>query len=127
MRKSLVATLLLVPVLFLAGCASFQTNLAKVNTFANTYGPIIGKDLIMVANILVQAECSPALAASSATASNILSVVAPNSSSAQTVKNVLSTNVAVAQQLCPLVSAIRTSVGTVPNGTPSQVIPATGS
>ena len=105
---------------------SFQNKLTATNTWFNKYGPVIGKDLIMVANILVQAECSPALASSSATASNVLSIVAPNSSSAATVKNVLATNVQVAQQLCPLVSAIKASVGNVPNGTPTQVVPATG-
>jgi hypothetical protein len=113
----------LVLLLVLAGCTNFQSNLTKANTWANTYGPIIGKDLIMVANILVQAECSPALGTTTATAQNILKVVAPNSSSAQTVGNVLASNYAVAQQLCPLIASIKTSVGAVPNGTPSQVIP----
>jgi hypothetical protein len=110
----------------IASCApgQFQTNLVKTNAWFNTYGPIIGKDLLMIANILVQAECSPALGATTATASNVLKIVAPNSSSANTVANVLQTNYQIAQQLCPLISAIRTSVGNVPNGVPSQVIPA---
>ena len=111
--------------LSLGGCATFQANLTKVNNFANTYGPIIGKDLIMVANILVQAECSPGLAAGSQVAGNILSIIAPNSSSIVTVRNVLNTNIQVAQQLCPLLASIKINSGAVPNGTPSQVIPAT--
>lgn len=112
--------------LLLVSCtgAQFQSGLTKTNTWFNTYGPIIGKDLIMVENILVQAECSPALGSVNQTTTNVLKIVAPNSSSAQTVSNVLQTNYAVAQQLCPLISSIKTSVGTVPNGTPSQVIPA---
>jgi len=109
----------------LAGCsgATFQSNLTKTNTWFNTYGPIIGKDIIMVSNILVQAECSPALASTTQVATNILKITAPNSSSAATVVNALNTNYAVAQQLCPLVSAIKASVGTVPNAAPSQVVP----
>ena len=110
----------------LAGCstAQFQTNLTKVNTFANTYGPIVGKDLLMIANILVQAECSPGLAAGSTVAGNVLSIIAPHSSSVSTVTNILNTNVQVAAQLCPFIVALKASVGTVPAGTPSQVIPA---
>lgn len=106
----------------LAGCSNFQTGLTKLNTFANTYGPIVGKDIIMVSNILVQAECSPALGVSTATATKILTITAPNSSSAITVVNALNANYAVAQQLCPLIAAIKAQVGTVPNSTPSQVI-----
>jgi hypothetical protein len=108
----------------LTGCATFQADLAKVNVFANTYGPLIGKDIIMVGNILVQAECSPGLASGSQVATNVLKVIAPNSSSAQTVQNILATNVQIAAQLCPLVSAIKTSVGNVPNVAPSQVVTA---
>ena len=110
----------------LAGCstAQFQTNLTKVNTFANTYGPIVGKDLLMIANILVQAECSPGLAAGSTVAGNVLSIIAPNSSSVSKVTNILNTNIQVAAQLCPFIVALKASVGTVPAGTPSQVIPA---
>ena len=78
----------------------------------------------MIANILVQAECSPGLAAGSQVAANILKIVAPDSSSVTTVSNVLNTNIQVANQLCPYVASIKATVGNVPNGTPSQVIPA---
>lgn len=118
MRKFLIIGSLI----FLTGCAGFQAGLDKVNVFANKYGPIIGKDTIMVANILVQAECSPALASASQVATNILNITAPTSDRANTVKTILATNVAVAQQLCPLVSAIKTQVGTVPNVAPSQTV-----
>ena len=106
------------------GGARFQAGLTKTNDWFNKYGPIIGKDIIMVGNILVQAECSPALGAATASGTSVLKIVAPNSSSANTVANILQTNYQVAQQLCPLISAIRTSVGNVPNVAPSQVIPA---
>lgn len=126
--KKFVAVVL---ALALAGCstaqqAKFQTGLTNVNNWANKYGPVIGKDIIMVANILVQAECSPALGAATSTVSNVLLITAPNSSSAQTVGNVLATNYAVAQQLCPLISTIKTSVGNVPNIAPSQTVPVGG-
>lgn len=140
MRKfSLAAACLIALAVSLAGCittnpdgtktnvsagAAFQTGLTNTNTWFNTYGPLIGKDLIMVANILVQAECSPGLAAGSQVAGNVLSIIAPNSSSIATVRNVLTTNLEVAQQLCPLLLAIKINAGAVPNGTPSQVIPA---
>jgi hypothetical protein len=72
-------------------------------------------------NILVQAECSPAMGFASQAASNILKITAPSSSSAAQVQDILATNQAVAAQLCPLVSAIQASIGAVP----SQTIPAT--
>ena len=117
-------------VILLAGCTTaqqtqFQNGLTNANNFANKYGPLIGKDLILVANILVQAECSPALGTVSQTAVNILSIVAPNSSSAAKVGNALQINQQVANQLCPLYAALKVSVGTVPAGAPTQVIPAT--
>ncbi len=109
----------------LAACAQFQTGLTKTNAWFNKYGPVIGKDIIMVANILVQAECSPALGAITSTEQNVLKIVAPSSSRAATVASVLQTNYDVAQQLCPLLKSIKTTVGPVPQVTPSQVVPAT--
>jgi hypothetical protein len=108
--------------LALAGCASFQAKLESFNAKVTKYAPLVGKDLLMIANILVQAECSPALSPASQTAVNVLKVVAPDSPSASKVAGVLNTNVQVAQQLCPLVSAIEAQVGRVPKGAPSQVI-----
>lgn len=110
-----------------AQLSQFQAGLTKVNIFATTYGPIVGKDLIMVSNIIVQAECSPLLGPATATAGNVLNIVAPNSSAAQKVGTALNTNFAVAQQLCPLVTAIAATVGKVPSGTPSQIIPTPAS
>jgi hypothetical protein len=40
------------------------------------------------------------------------------------VSNVLALNVSITNQLCPLVAAVRTSVGPVPNVAPSQIINA---
>lgn len=120
-----VAMLSLAAAFSLAGCTSaqFQAGLAKVNVFATTYGPVIGKDIIMVANILVQAECSPALAPGSQAAANVLNIVAPNSSSASRVVSALQANQAVAAQLCPLYASIKASIGAVPaNAVPSQVV-----
>jgi hypothetical protein len=116
----------LLPVLttafMLSGCAALQNDLSEINVFANKYGPIIGRDLLMIANILVQAECSPLNPAATAVAGNILNIVAPDSPSAAKVGAVLAANAAVAQQLCPLVASIRAVPGLVPAGTPSQVV-----
>ena len=106
----------------LGGCAGLQSFLTNLNTNANQYSQLIGKDLIMVANILVQAECAPATQAGSQVVTNILQIVAPNSKAAVTVQNALATNAQVAGVLCPFASAIKASVGTVPSGSPSQVI-----
>ena len=119
MRKAALAIALVLP---LAACAGLQKELEKANIWANKYGPIIGKDIIMVSNILVQAECSPALAASSATAGNILKIVAPDSNRVNTVVGILNTNVKVADQLCPLLTAVKGSIGSVPNVQPSQTV-----
>ena len=106
----------------LSACANFSANLTKVDTAFRTYGPVIGRDIVMIADILVQAECSPLVAPVNATAANILTIVAPNSASAGHVKTVLTANAQVAAQLCPLVAAIKASVGQVPNVAPSQVV-----
>ncbi len=111
--------------LSLGGCAGFQTFLTNLNTNANQYSQLVGKDLIMVANILVQAECAPATQTGGQVVTNILKIVAPNSRAAANVQNALATNAQVAGILCPFASAIQASVGTVPSGTPTQVIPAT--
>ena len=119
MRKTLFAIALVLP---LAACAQFQSDLTNLNIFANKYGPLIGKDIIMVANILVQAECSPGLASGSAVAGNILNIVAPNSTNVAKVVNALNTNVQVANQLCPALAAIKGAVGAVPNVSPTQTV-----
>lgn len=106
----------------LAGCASLTAKLTAFDNSVNKYAPVIGKDLIMVADILVTAECSPATKTASSVATNILKITAPNSKAATNVENALATNVQVADQLCPLVSAIKAGVGTVPAGIPSQVV-----
>lgn len=106
----------------LGGCAGFQTFLTNLNTNANQYSQLIGKDLIMVTNILVQAECSQATASGGAVLTNVLHIIAPNSKSAAEVQGYLATNAQVAGVLCPFASAIQASVGTVPAGTPTQVL-----
>ena len=106
----------------LAGCASLTAKLTAFDNSVNKYAPVVGKDLIMVADILVTAECAPATSAASVAATNILKITAPTSKAATNVENALATNQQVAAQLCPLVSAIKTGVGAVPAGNPSQVI-----
>jgi hypothetical protein len=118
MRKVLAVVLCV----SLGGCSGFNTWLTNFNNQVQTYAPIIGKDLIMVANILVQVECSPALPTANQVASNVLNIVAPNTRAASQVAGVLQVNSQVAAQLCPFVSAIRAKVGPVPQGTPSQVV-----
>lgn len=119
MRKIAVIVLLSLSV---AACAQFQAGLTKVNIFANKYGPIIGNDVLMISNILVRAECSHGLASGSAVAGNILNIIAPNSTSVSKVVGALNTNVAVANQLCPALAAVKGSIGSVPNVAPSQVV-----
>jgi len=106
----------------LIGCAAITKDLIAFDNSVNKYAPVVGKDLIMVADILVTAECAPATSAASVAATNILKITAPTSKAATNVENALATNQQVAAQLCPLVSAIKTGVGAVPAGNPSQVI-----
>ena len=105
--------------LLLGGC---NATLEKIDASVHKYAPIVGKNLLLIADIVVTAECSPALATGTQTAINVLNVIAPNSSAATKVSNVLTQNVAVAAALCPYVSAIQTSVGAVPRGNPTQTI-----
>lgn len=113
----------------LGGCsfATFSSKLDVVAHNVETYAPLVGKDLLNIGGILIAAECSPALTPVTDTATKILNIVAPNNSAANAVQSFLATNQAVASELCPLVTAIKASVGQVPSGTPSQTIsvPAT--
>jgi hypothetical protein len=110
----------------LAGCATVDAQLTKFNTAVNKYAPIIGRDILMVGNIIVQAECSPAIVPATAQAISILNIVAPSSNAAQTVTAILQTNADVTQRICPLVVSIKATVGAVNQmQVPSQVIPAT--
>jgi len=118
MRKLLVIVLCVT----VGGCASFQNWLTNVDAQVQKYAPVIGKDLIMVANILVTAECSPAVQTSGPVVNNVLNIVAPNSRAATNVQQALAANAAIAAQLCPYVTAIKAQVGIVPQGMPSQVV-----
>lgn len=120
MKKLLPLCLLVI----LGGCATVDSWISSVNTTVEKYAPVVGRDLIMVANILVTAECSPAVTNGSAASvtSNVLNIVAPNSKAASTVQSVLAVNSQVANQLCPYVGAIKAQVGAVPQGVPSQVV-----
>ena len=106
----------------LASCSTLEKRLTEFDSTIHKYAPIVGKNLLLVGDILITAECSPLTPVAGNQASNILNIVAPNTSAATTVKNFFVTNSAVADELCPLVSAIRAGVGTVPKGSPSQVI-----
>ena len=108
--------------LSLGGCVSITSWLQNVDNTVNTYAPIVGKDILLVGDILITAECSPVTSVSTQVAENILNIVAPNSAAASTVQNFFVLNTAVASQLCPFVQAIKASVGSVPSGTPTQTI-----
>ena len=103
----------------------FSTGLSNFNAKVTQYAPIVGKDLIAVGNIIYQVECSPAMKPASQAAANILSVVAPSTTAADKFQTRVQQNDDIADQLCPLVSAVKIAVGTVPQtAAPSQVIPA---
>ena len=120
-----IAALAAILTLGLTGCNATAT-LQGIDASVRQYAPIIGKDLLLVGDIVVQAECSPALAASTQTAVNVLTVIAPSSAKAQRAQTILQTNVRVAAELCPLVTAIQAKVGSVPAGVPTQTVQATG-
>lgn len=126
MRKLSVTAL--VGAVFLSGCTfdeamtKIDAAIGRTNAAVAKYAPVIGRDLIMVGNIVVTAECSPMTPVAGAAAGNLLNVVAPDSKTAAKVSSALAANTAITQQLCPLVAAIQTQVGAVPKGTPSQVV-----
>ena len=122
-KKLLLVTAVATP-LALGGCNLTQT-LTNIDTSVKTYAPLVGKDLLLIGDIAVTAYCSPLTDATGKVTSNILNIVAPNSSTASGVQNVLNTNSQISNQLCPLVKSIQVAVGPVPAGTPSQTIPTT--
>ena len=143
MKKSSVSLALLLAIT-LGGCAlntnggiSWGGSFAKVTAGIDTanltiakYAPLIGKDLLAIGNIIVQAECSPMLNPATNATETALKILAPNSASAATALNALATNQAVAATLCPLYQSIVTTVGAVPtvapSGAPIQTIPVAG-
>jgi hypothetical protein len=112
----------------LAGCTfdeamqKIDASIGRTNAAVAKYAPVIGRDLIMVGNIIVTAECSPMTPIAGQEAGNLLRVIAPDSKTAEKVNGALARNTKIAAQLCPLVAAIQTGVGAVPKGAPSQVV-----
>jgi hypothetical protein len=109
----------------LASCAYLDKRIAEFQSTVHTYAPLVGKNLLRVGDILVTASCSPIVSTVGEQVHNVLHIVAPTSNAADVVQSFFVTNSAVTAQLCPLVTAVRASIGSVPNGTPSQVIPTT--
>lgn len=108
-------------ILPLAGCDPTAT-LSNIDASVQKYAPIVGKNLVKVGDILVQAECSPLNGAATASA-RALALKAPNRADVTRAADAMAANLNVAQQLCPLVAAIQTSVGAIPVGSPSIVVP----
>ena len=125
--KNILFATTLTSFLVLSGCnlTSLTNNLTQIDTAVKQYAPLVGKDLILIGDIAVTAYCSPLINATGQVTSNILNIVAPNSSTATGINDVLTKNSQIAAQLCPLVKSIQVVVGTVPTGTPSQTIPST--
>ena len=123
-KKLLLVTALATP-LALGGCSNLTQTLTTVDNTVNQYAPLVGKDLLLIGDIAVTAYCSPITDATGTVVSNVLNIVAPSSSTATGVQNVLTKNSQIAAQLCPLVKSIQVAIGTVPTGTPSQTIPST--
>jgi len=102
----------------------FDSRVKATNLAVAHYAPIVGRDLLLIAGTLVEAECSPALDPATQAATNILKITAPSSAAAAKAQSALAANAAIAAQLCPLVASIVTAVGPIPKGAPAQTIPA---
>jgi len=106
--------------------ASDRVNAA--NLAIAKYAPLVGKDLLAIGNIIVQAECSPILNPATNATVTAIKIIAPSSSAASAAQNALATNAAIAAALCPLYQSIVATVGAVPasppSGAPIQAIPA---
>lgn len=124
MRKFIIAIALLA----LTGCTwdeamqRIDAAVTRTDAAVAKYAPLIGRDLIMVGDIVITAECSPMMPVAGQAAGNLLQVVAPSGTAAAKVEEALANNDKIASQLCPLVAAIKTQVGAVPKGAPSQVV-----
>jgi hypothetical protein len=129
MKKPII--LALAAALTLGACSydNFHNRLVEFNSTVKRVAPLIGKDLIMIGNIIVQAQCSPAIKVVDGATINTLKIVAPNSTAAAKVQDFLLAKQEVADQLCPIYDAIQAAhaidvkAGSVPTGTVSQVIP----
>lgn len=131
-RKFSAVIAIVVMASFVSGCisdnpdgtrpTSFSQWLTNVGNKVNLYAPLIGKNLLLIVNIVVQAECSPIIPAGGQIAVNVLNIVAPDSRSAQKVSDALAKNALITAQLCPLYQSIKASVGTVPQGVPTQTV-----
>jgi len=104
-----------------------SANINHANLVMAKYAPLVGKDLLAIGSIIVQAECSPILNPATNATEQALKILAPNNAAAASAASALETNAAVAATLCPLYQSIVTAVGNVPtsapSGAPIQTIP----
>jgi hypothetical protein len=111
------------------GFGNFLTSVSNwaINADAQVtkYAPVVGKTLIALGDIIYQAECSPAMPVAGAVAANVLEIIAPNSTAADKFNTRIQQNDDIAAQICPLVDQIKIDVGSVPAGTPAEVIAPT--
>jgi type IV pilus biogenesis protein CpaD/CtpE len=106
----------------LTGCAYLDKRITELQSTVHKYAPLVGKNLLRVGDILVTASCSPLVGTVGDQIHKVLHIVAPNSNAADTVQAFFVTNAAVSAELCPLVTAVKATVGSVPTGTPTQTI-----
>jgi len=119
MKKILLVVLIATS---LGGCAYLDKRITELQSTVHKYAPIVGKNLLRVCDILITAQCSPIVSVVGAQTERLLDIVAPNSVAASAVKTFFVTNSAIAEQLCPLVTSVKATVGSVPSGTPAQTI-----
>lgn len=107
--KKIIA-LSLASLLMLSGCSSFNAQQFR-------------QRMVDIGDVIIAIECTPVQAAITTVTSNVLTIVAPDSKTANNIKNYLEIHRQVAEQLCPLVVAIRATVGNVDQNTvPDSIV-----
>lgn len=133
MKKKLLGLALVVGLSAgLAGCLglpSLGQVSSSITTFNQNVGriaPIVGKDVILLGDALVQIECSPAMQLLANGATAAIAVTGSTNSTALTAQSYLQNNAKIAAALCPVYQGVRASivaqVAPLPTSTPSQVI-----
>lgn len=135
MKKMYPFGVLLALAAALAGCGTMglpslsqvTTGLTNFNAAVGRIAPVVGKDVILLGDALVQIECSPAVQLATQGVTAAIAVTGTSSTTATKAVSYLQGNAQIAAALCPVYQGIKQSivaqVGALPTSTPSQSIP----
>lgn len=112
---------------FKANLGSLSVNIGNFNKEVAEIAPVVGKDLVLLGDTLVQIECSPAMQVTTSGIVAAIGITAPSDAAAGKAVAYLQTNAQLAAALCPIYQGIKASivaqVAKIPAGAPKETVP----